>query len=114
MFYDKKVPVFYQTLFFVPDTVLVNIMAGIVYRNTKFGYHKRIPRTSETMRMVTGTTAGKTVDDGSIIFMHPTKTDATGGTDGKTLGAGAASRTTLGLNRKASEGSVGLKGTLSV
>ncbi|KAF8205831.1 hypothetical protein K438DRAFT_1905172 [Mycena galopus ATCC 62051] len=47
MFYNRKVAVPYQTMFTVPNAMVTNAMASHVFRNTKFGYHKRIVTSSE-------------------------------------------------------------------
>ncbi|KAJ7066918.1 hypothetical protein C8F01DRAFT_1119579 [Mycena amicta] len=98
IFETQTVPIFYRTLFAVPDAILVNIMAGIVFRNTKLGYTKRIMRTSEWS--LRGGRTGTGTDNHSIVFMNPMKTGQTGQTSssgpGKTVVNGG-SRTTLGV-----------------
>ncbi|KAF8166297.1 hypothetical protein K438DRAFT_1984341 [Mycena galopus ATCC 62051] len=47
MFYNHDVAVPYQTMFSVPNVMITNAMASHVFRNTKFGYHKRIVTSSE-------------------------------------------------------------------
>ncbi|KAF8181710.1 hypothetical protein K438DRAFT_1601442 [Mycena galopus ATCC 62051] len=47
MFYNPHVAVPYQTMFTSPNVMVTNSMVSHVFRNTKFGYHKRIMTSSE-------------------------------------------------------------------
>ncbi|KAJ3506387.1 hypothetical protein NLJ89_g6892 [Agrocybe chaxingu] len=46
MLYVKSVPVTYQTMFTVPNIVLMNVMACRVFRNVKFGKFRETPLSS--------------------------------------------------------------------
>ncbi|KAJ7192842.1 hypothetical protein GGX14DRAFT_379755 [Mycena pura] len=60
MYYNTQVATTYSTMFTSCNVMLTNAMACHVYRNTKFGYHKRVVSTSELM----------TRDTQSVIIMH--------------------------------------------
>jgi hypothetical protein len=59
-------------MFTTCNVMLTNAMACHVFRNTKFGYHKRVVSTSELLT--------RTRDTQSIIFMHR-RAPKRGGTD---------------------------------
>jgi len=56
MFYNHDVAESYRTMFTVCNIMITNCMACLVFRNTKFGYHKRVVTTSELMSRSTGST----------------------------------------------------------
>ncbi|KAF8166292.1 hypothetical protein K438DRAFT_1984337 [Mycena galopus ATCC 62051] len=60
MFYNQHVAQLYRTMFTVCNVLITNCMACLVFRNTKFGYHKRVATTSE----IASQTAG------SALVMH--------------------------------------------
>ncbi|KAJ6465767.1 hypothetical protein C8R45DRAFT_1173402 [Mycena sanguinolenta] len=70
MFYNQDVAEAYRTMFSVCNIMITNCMACLVFRNTKFGYHKRVVTTSELMSR----------QSGSVLVMH--KREGPGG--GKT------------------------------
>ncbi|KAF7373748.1 hypothetical protein MSAN_00586300 [Mycena sanguinolenta] len=70
MFYNQDVAEAYRTMFSVCNIMLTNCMACLVFRNTKFGYHKRVATTSELVSR----------QNGSVLVMH--RQDGQGG--GKT------------------------------
>ncbi|KAF7358096.1 hypothetical protein MVEN_00857600 [Mycena venus] len=47
MFYNTRVGVGYRTMFTVCNVMVINAMACHVFRNTKFGFHRRVITTTE-------------------------------------------------------------------
>nr|GAT58760.1 predicted protein [Mycena chlorophos] len=66
LLFRTGIPTQYKVAFGVPSMAFENLMAGIVYRNTKFGYRMHVIRTSELMsRAPAGATSH------SIVFRQP-------------------------------------------
>jgi hypothetical protein len=78
MFYNDRVGEPYRLMFTSPNVMLTNVLAAHVFRNTKFGYHKRIITTSEMMSRST---------EGGVIFMNPR--GPTSNSHGKPSGPGS-------------------------
>ncbi|KAF7345477.1 hypothetical protein MVEN_01566000 [Mycena venus] len=54
MFYNTRVAPTYRVMFTVCNIMVTNAMACHVFRNTKFGYHRRITTTSEIVSRMSG------------------------------------------------------------
>lgn len=61
MLYVPSVPVTYQTMFTVPNIVLMNIMACRVFRNTKFGLFRHGITTGSNLRSRDDRTAASVI-----------------------------------------------------
>ncbi|KAJ6464822.1 hypothetical protein DFH09DRAFT_1225893 [Mycena vulgaris] len=55
MTYHASLAVAYRTMFFVCTVMITNCMACHVFRNTKFGFHRRIVTTTELTSRASGT-----------------------------------------------------------
>ncbi|KAF7349071.1 hypothetical protein MVEN_01429000 [Mycena venus] len=56
MFFNTRVGEIYRVMFTDPNLVITNAMVCLVFRNTKFGYHKRVATTSELSQNSAGST----------------------------------------------------------
>ncbi|KAJ7803191.1 hypothetical protein B0H14DRAFT_2889545 [Mycena olivaceomarginata] len=54
MFYNTRVAPTYRVMFTVCNIMVTNAMACHVFRNTKFGFHRRIATTSDILSRVSG------------------------------------------------------------
>jgi len=54
MFYNQDVDEPYRTMFTVSNAMITNTLACYVFRNTKFGHHRRVITTSEIHSRTTG------------------------------------------------------------
>ncbi|KAJ7776046.1 hypothetical protein DFH07DRAFT_951954 [Mycena maculata] len=53
MSYNSRVTATYRTMFFVSTVMVTNCMACRVFRNTKFGFHRRVVTTTELLSRTT-------------------------------------------------------------
>ncbi|KAF4609851.1 hypothetical protein D9613_010431 [Agrocybe pediades] len=87
MLYIKAVPVSYQTMFTVPNIMLMNIMACRVFRNTKFGIFRENTYSSARYK--------STVKDDKFAVPLSLTSGGTAGRNGRQV-RGQVSETTLG------------------